>query len=77
MAYKVLNSNALVRGLRSQLNKDFREIQEYLNCNKLSPNVLETHYMIFTPRNKIIAPFHNDFSPSGEKPEQCKSAHTL
>ena len=23
-----------------------------------------------------IVPFHNDFSPSGEQTEQCKSAHT-
>ena len=40
--------------LCSQLNEDLREIQEWLNCNKLSLNVLKTHYMIFTPRNKII-----------------------
>ena len=40
--------------LRSQLNEDLWEIQEWLNCNKLSPNVLKTHYMIFTPRSKII-----------------------
>ena len=26
--------------LCSQLNEDLREIQEWLNCNKLSPNVL-------------------------------------
>ena len=35
--------------LCSQLNDDLREIQEWLNCNKLSLNVLKTHYMLFTP----------------------------
>ena len=40
--------------LCNQLNEDLREIQEWLNCNKLSLNVLKTHYMIFTPRNKKI-----------------------
>ena len=37
-----------------QLNEDLRNIQEWLQCNKLSLNVLKTHYMIFTPRNKLI-----------------------
>ena len=41
--------------LCSQMNEDLQEIQEWLNCNKSSLNVLKTHYMIFTPRNKIIA----------------------
>ena len=40
--------------IRSQLKEDLPEIQEWLNCNKLSLNVLQTHYMIFTPINKII-----------------------
>ena len=40
--------------LCSLLNEYLREIQELWNCNKLSLNVLKTHYMIFTPRNKII-----------------------
>ena len=31
-----------------QLNGDLRNIQEWLQCNKLSLNVLKTHYMIFT-----------------------------
>ena len=29
-----------------------------------------------SPRSSVV-PFHNDFSPSGEQPEQRKSAHTL
>ena len=37
-----------------QLNEDLRNVQEWLQCNKLSLNVLKTHYMIFTPRNKLI-----------------------
>ena len=37
-----------------QLNEDLRNIQEWLQCNKLSLNVLKTHYMVFTPKNKVI-----------------------
>ena len=37
-----------------QLNEDLREIQEWLNCNKLFLNFLQTPYMIFTQRNKKI-----------------------
>ena len=40
--------------LRSELNEDLREIQQWLNCNKLLLNVVKAHYMIFTSRNKII-----------------------
>ena len=40
--------------LCQQLNKDLRNVQEWMQCNKLSLNVLKTHYMVFTPRNKII-----------------------
>ena len=43
-----------VEVLPSQMNEDLGEIQEWLNCSKFSLNVLKTHYMIFTPRNKII-----------------------
>ena len=38
-----------------QLNDDLEKIQEWLCCNKLSLNVLKTHYMIFSPRSKIIS----------------------
>ena len=37
-----------------QLNEDLKNVQEWLQCNKLSLNVLKTHYMIVTPRNKPI-----------------------
>ena len=37
-----------------QLNEDLRNVQEWLQCNKLSLNVLKTHYMVFTPRNRVI-----------------------
>ena len=29
-------------------------VQEWLHCNKLSLNVLKTHYIIFTSRNKCV-----------------------
>ena len=53
------DTNMFISGINlevlcSQLNEDIREIQEWLNCNKLSLNVPKTHYMIFTQRNKII-----------------------
>ena len=37
-----------------QLNEDLRNVQEWLQCNKLFLNVLKTHYMVFTPRNRVI-----------------------
>ena len=37
-----------------QLNEDLGNAQEWLQRNELSLNVLKTHYMIFTPRNKLI-----------------------
>ena len=37
-----------------QLNEDLRNIQECLQCNKLSLNVLKTHCIVFTPKNKLI-----------------------
>ena len=37
-----------------QLNEDLRNVQEWLQCIKLSLNVLKTHYMVFTPRNRGI-----------------------
>ena len=40
--------------LCNQLNEDLRNVQEWLQCNELSLNVLKTHYMVFTPRNKLI-----------------------
>ena len=50
--------------LCQQLNKDLRNVQEWLQCNKSSLNVLKTHYMVFTPRNKLIndldVKIHND-----------------
>ena len=35
-----------------KLNNDLQEICEWLRCNKLSLNILKTHYMIFTSKNK-------------------------
>ena len=36
------------------LNEQLTAIYEWLCCNKLLLNVLKTHYMIFTPRNKKV-----------------------
>ena len=33
------------------LNEELSEIEEWLRCNKLSLNVLKTHYMIVTTKN--------------------------
>ena len=38
----------------AKLNGDLKNISEWLCCNKLSLNVSKTHYMVFSPRNKII-----------------------
>ena len=38
--------------LCNQINEDLQAIQEWLNCNKFSLNVIRTHHMIFLPRNK-------------------------
>ena len=35
-----------------QVNEDLKNVQEWLNCNKLSLNICNPYYMIFTPRNK-------------------------
>ena len=43
-----------VNEMCNQLNADLFRVQEWLHCNKLSLNVLKTHYMIFTPRNKVV-----------------------
>ena len=40
--------------LCSRFNEELESIREWLCCNKLSLNVSKTHYMIFTPRNKIV-----------------------
>ena len=36
------------------VNEELVKVQEWLYCNKLSLNVLKTHYMIFTSRNKCM-----------------------
>ena len=36
------------------LNEQITAIYEWLYCNKLSLNVLKTHYIIFTQRNKKV-----------------------
>ena len=36
------------------INEELTKVQEWLYCNKLSLNVLKTHYMISTSRNKCM-----------------------
>ena len=36
------------------LNEELCDFQDWLSCNELSLNVLMTHYIIFTLRNKIV-----------------------
>ena len=53
------DTNIFLSGKNSQsmsmtLNKQLTAIYEWLCCNKLSLNVLKTHYLIFTPRNKKV-----------------------
>ena len=38
----------------NEVSEDLKNVHEWLNCNKLSLNIRKTHYMIFTPRNKIV-----------------------
>ena len=42
----------------AKLNGDLKNISEWLCCNKLSLDVSKTHYMVFSPRNKIIHNLH-------------------
>ena len=46
-----------VKHLPELCNRSYDElnnIQDWLSCKKLSLNLLKTHYIIFTPRNKIV-----------------------
>ena len=40
--------------LCDQMNIALKNVQEWLFCNKLSLNVLKTHYMIFTAKRKVV-----------------------
>ena len=43
-----------LQSMSMTLNEQLTAIYEWLCCIKLSLNVLKTHYMIFTPRNKKV-----------------------
>ena len=43
-----------INDMCTKMNTALVDIEEWLHCNKLSLNVLKTHYMIFTPRNKVV-----------------------
>ena len=47
-------SGKSLQSMSMTLNEQLTAIYEWLCCNKLSLNVLKTHYMIFTPRNKKV-----------------------
>ena len=44
-----------VNKLTLKMNNALKEVQEWLFCNKLSLNVLKTHYMIFTSSKNMVA----------------------
>ena len=53
------DTNIFIKGkylqeLCNLLNGELGDIQDWLSCNKLSLDVVKTHYIIFTPRNKIV-----------------------
>ena len=44
-----------IETLCNRINEDLEKIQEWLCANKLSLNVMKTHYMVFTSRNKSVS----------------------
>ena len=53
------DTNIFITGKNSKemcdkINEDLENIREWLCCNKLSLNILKTHYIVFTPRNKVV-----------------------
>ena len=44
-----------IETLCNKINKDLEKIQEWLCANNLSLNVMKTHYMVFTSRNKSVS----------------------
>ena len=43
-----------LKTMATVINEELIRVQEWLHCNKLSLNVLKTHYIIFTSRNKCV-----------------------
>ena len=43
-----------LKTMATVINEELIKVQEWLHCNKLSLNVLKTHYIIFTSRNKCV-----------------------
>ena len=53
------DTNIFIKGkdlqeLCNRLNEEFGDMQDWLLCNKLSLNVVKTHYIVFTPINDIV-----------------------
>ena len=51
---KLFISGPDIETLCNKINEDLEKIQEWLCANKLSLNVMKTHYMVFTSRNKVF-----------------------
>ena len=43
-----------LKTMATVFNEELIRVQEWLHCNKLSLNVLKTHYIIFTSGNKCV-----------------------
>ena len=44
-----------IETLCNKINEDLEKIKEWLSANKLSLNVMKTHHMVFTSRNKSVS----------------------
>ena len=71
----VFISGENVNVLCSTLNEELEGIREWLCCNKLSLNVSKTHYMLFTPWNKIAS--HIDVKIRGVSVERVYATQFL
>ena len=43
-----------LKTMATVINEELIRVQEWLHCSKLTLNVLKTHYIIFTSRNKCV-----------------------
>ena len=50
----IFMSGKNIQSMPMTLNEQLTAIYEWICCNKHSLDVLKTHYMIFTPRNKKV-----------------------
>ena len=50
----IFTTGKSIEEMCTKMNDELKENQGWLNCNKLSLNVLKTQYMLFAHRNKCI-----------------------